>query len=215
MLVSVLIPTRGRPKGLTATIESIIKSATCPKEEYEFLIRTDLDDASMKGWSVKWNDTHDVKVHELCASRLNGYESLNDLYHDIAKLAKGKWCWFMNDDAVIKGDWYRDLLNAPYPSFINARNYGLNQSMYHECPDCGFQIVPNKVWDNLTVRIPGSKKNEHLLDNPPSMDKLPYPLDTGWYIELVKKRGWIEHYLPSVTAQHNRHTDRTLTEERY
>lgn len=96
-LLTVMLPTRGRPIGLKATIDSFLDLADNP-DSVEFIIKLDDDDKpkTILGPNFK----------TLISPRLNGYESLHTFCNQMLYLSMGQWITLGNDDAtMITKDW--------------------------------------------------------------------------------------------------------------
>lgn len=96
MILSVLIPTRGRPDLAVRAAQSVLDHATVG--EVEILFRVDSDDLSGLD---KLLAVQDAKV--IVGPRY-GYAGLNRYYDELAGLAKAPWLFLFNDDCVLRGD---------------------------------------------------------------------------------------------------------------
>lgn len=107
-LVSILIPTRGRPDHLRAAVDSV-HSLASDKSCIEYLFRVDDDDfETIK--VVEWLETL-LPCKKVVAPRGSGYFQMHTMVQDIAKLAEGDWLFLFNDDALFKTqDWDKILL---------------------------------------------------------------------------------------------------------
>ena len=122
MLVSFLIPSRGRPQSLLATLESIIStySYTHPAE---ILIAFDEDDAEslnlietilLKFTDLKNEERGNVLQIKIFTVERMGYHQLHEYYNFLVDKARGHLCWLFNDDAVIIGDKWDIRLENDY-----------------------------------------------------------------------------------------------------
>lgn len=94
-LISVLLPTRGRPESLRSTTEKMYELAEEPGR-VEILIATDPDDKSAlaaglpagrnRVWMAPWR---------------YGYGELHRYYNHLATMATGSWLFLWNDDAMM------------------------------------------------------------------------------------------------------------------
>lgn len=118
-LVSVLLPTRKRPKNLVASMDSLLSLAV-ENKFIEFILRIDNDD----------NETIDV-ANKLCrilpikyiiAQRGSGYQELHNFYNDMARLATGDWLMIFNDDALMNTQGWDQILKNINP--FNHRSFG-------------------------------------------------------------------------------------------
>lgn len=97
-LVSVLIPTRGRPKHLCQAVDSIYSLAV-DKANIEFLFKVDDDDFI----TIQTVDKILTYVHgkRIISPRGNGYKDMHLWVNELAKLAIGDWLFLFNDDATM------------------------------------------------------------------------------------------------------------------
>lgn len=103
MLITVMIPTRGREAGLRATVDSFLMNAAHP-DMVQFIIKIDDDDrtsAILTGPNIK----------TIISPRLHGYESIHTFCNEMLYLATGRWIMLGNDDAtMITKGWDKVLL---------------------------------------------------------------------------------------------------------
>jgi hypothetical protein len=94
--ISVLCPTRCRPRQLRESFESMMDRADRP-HEVEFLAAVDPDDPwlEFQSWTGPsfWIWT---------APERYGYERLHEYYNALARTARGRWLMLWNDDAVMQ-----------------------------------------------------------------------------------------------------------------
>lgn len=106
MLVSFLIPTRGRLSSLIEGIQSIKEKAS-PEAKIEFLVRADEDDAETLAGRNR------IIGEVLVGPRWCGYNSVYRFYNELAAKSIGDWLVLWNDDTFMKTrDWDR-LLPSP------------------------------------------------------------------------------------------------------
>lgn len=100
-LISVMIPSRGRPEGLKNSIKSLLATAT---GNVEIIVRLDSDDPH----------TDLPPGITLMTGPRHGYRYLHRYYNEMAQCAKGQWLMLWNDDAVMteKG-WDREIGQQP------------------------------------------------------------------------------------------------------
>lgn len=112
-LVSVLIPTRGRPKMLCEAIDSLY-SLCNNKSNVEFILRVDADDIETMNVSIKLAESLPVKI--IVAARGAGYLAAHTWYNEMCALASGDWIFIYNDDVLMKSnDWDQIILRIdPY-----------------------------------------------------------------------------------------------------
>lgn len=107
-LVSILIPSRGRPESLYKMIDKAYELAG-DKSLVEFVLRIDLDDQEtiecIDVFPPKW------KIKVCVGERKEGYDSLHEYYQDCANMAIGDWLWIFNDDVeILSENWEQNLL---------------------------------------------------------------------------------------------------------
>lgn len=109
-VISVLIPTRGRPENLRASIDSCYALAAHP-ERVEVIVGADLDDPCLPEIvdiaseydAVLW--VSDVRY---------GYPRLHEYFNGLARRARGAWLIHWNDDSEMRTRGWDDLLcDAP------------------------------------------------------------------------------------------------------
>lgn len=121
-LLSVLLPTRGRPEKLKAAVASCFDTADDPAN-VEVRIRVDDDDEATVGTAFALEreyGLHRVRVGSK-GPRGNGYLDIHLWLGELAKAACGDWLLLFNDDATFsqKG-WDTVLLNAVIPTWHAA-----------------------------------------------------------------------------------------------
>lgn len=91
-MISVLLPTRGRPDGLREAVGSIRRTAAGP---VEILAMADLDDQATQ------QTITDLGLPLYVALERWGYPGLHHYYNRLAEAATGDWMLLWNDDAVM------------------------------------------------------------------------------------------------------------------
>lgn len=114
---SMLLPARGRPQHLRASVESIFRSASSPSD-VEVLVRLDDDDRHLQAelavlraigreQGVEGNITVEVGPRK-------GYRLMMDYWNELAAKAQGDWIYLWNDDIEgITAVWDDLLREAP------------------------------------------------------------------------------------------------------
>ncbi len=140
--VSVLIPSRGRPRKLALAIESILATAAVP-DDIEILVRVDSDDTET---ILNFPGNADAII----GPRYRGYLDADRYWNELAAEAKGRWLVAFNDDALMRAPGW-DLLLSKIPDLyavvFPTDNY--NRS--------SFPIVTRSIyslWGHITV-FPG------------------------------------------------------------
>jgi hypothetical protein len=94
-LISVLLPTRGRPTSVRSTMEGLYELAEVP-DQVEILIATDPDDKSAVDAGLPAG-RNQVWV----APERYGYNRLHHYVNHLAMMATGNWLFLWNDDAIM------------------------------------------------------------------------------------------------------------------
>jgi hypothetical protein len=96
-LVSVLVPTRNRVEMLEKSLRSLIDTADLKLgRQYEIILRH--DDKATQRWLESHPDLWTTFVH---GPRGNGYADLHIMYNEMCLLARGRFLFLWNDDAVM------------------------------------------------------------------------------------------------------------------
>ena len=127
MLVSVLIPTRGRPEKLKQAISSVRDTALNP-QRIEFLLRVDDDDEATLGVL----DTLGPDVKALIGPRGQGYLDIHHHLHAMTQQAKGRWLFVFNDDSI--------MMTKQWDKFLDVRI--VDGDRLEDLGDTGY------VWDD-------------------------------------------------------------------
>jgi len=98
-MISVILPSRGRPAKLQASLQSVVEKATQLKD-LEILVRLDHDD---RDTLFVLDDI--VNVHGetrfIVGPRYEGYPSMAIFWNELARQARGDWLVTFNDDAIM------------------------------------------------------------------------------------------------------------------
>jgi glycosyltransferase involved in cell wall biosynthesis len=140
-LVSVLLPSRGRPEGLCRCIDSLYSLAR-DKSCLEFILK--LDDDDKKTIEVYEKMKGMVNIRAEISPRGKGYLQMHEWVNRLALQAKGDWLIIWNDDAVLAGD---EDIPSGIPGSQNWDDRLLNASFnpdasWHGCPDICSLITP-------------------------------------------------------------------------
>lgn len=103
-LISVIIPSRGRPEGLLQSLKSLQRRAS-GRVRVEYLVKLDHDDWGSIAWLP---ELRDCKV--LLSDKRAGYADLHYFVNDLARLARGKWVWLLNDDSEVLTDGWDEII---------------------------------------------------------------------------------------------------------
>lgn len=138
-MISVLCPTRLRPKGLAETIESLTGTSQGPR--FEVLIAIDPDDGS-------YDPPPHIAINAKCSlkrfitTERYGYRQLHRYYNLLAEQARGDWLLLWNDDARMGTYGWDQIIEAQDPSVV----LGLHNP--HD-PIPAFPAVPKRFVDAL------------------------------------------------------------------
>jgi len=106
-LVSILLPTRGRPQWLRESIDSLYSLAQ-DKSCMEFILKVDDDDKETIETARQLSEILPLKF--IISSKGAGYFDMHHWVNDMSKLATGDWLFLFNDDAVMQTERWDDLL---------------------------------------------------------------------------------------------------------
>lgn len=109
-LVSIMLPTRGRPKWMCEAIDSLY-SLAIDKTLMEFILKIDSDDKETIDVANRLAEVLPMKI--IVSPRGNGYHDMHHWVNDMCAIATGDWLYIFNDDArMITHGWDRMLLEA-------------------------------------------------------------------------------------------------------
>lgn len=109
-LCTVLLPTRGRPKMLCESIDSL-HSLAKDKTLVEFILKIDDDDSATLEILPRLSALLPLKA--IVSPRGNGYHDIHNWVNQMSSLAKGDWLLLWNDDARMKTDgWDQTLMTG-------------------------------------------------------------------------------------------------------
>lgn len=139
-LVSVIIPSRGNPNGLCATIDSFYSLAK-DKSSVEFVLKIDDDDIETVKICEKIKQLIDVKV--VISPRGRGWLDTHEWVNKLALQSKADWLFYAHDDVVLASgtegtdvasgqNWDERLLHASF----------LEEATWHGSYDVCSLIVP-------------------------------------------------------------------------
>lgn len=141
--VSVLVPTRKRPKMMFEALKSLWKTAS-KEGGVEYLIALDDDDQEsidyFKKTIIPYMDKKKIDYEVHVVPRW-GYERLNEYLNYLALKANGAWYLFFNDDARMKSkDWDKTIYKHTGKFRI------LRVKDNHEHPYAIFPIIPHEFY---------------------------------------------------------------------
>lgn len=106
-LVSILMPTRGRPRLLRESVDSLY-SKCVDKSCLEFIFKVDDDDLEVI--EVVKELAKVVPSQVIISPRGAGYYDLHHIVNYLSSLAKGDWLFIFNDDARMLTDGWDQIL---------------------------------------------------------------------------------------------------------
>jgi hypothetical protein len=137
-LISVLLPSRGRPKALAETIGGLLELADKPST-IQVLVAADPDDTATQ------TATLPHQAHVWTAPERYGYPRLNEYVNRLAEQASGDWLMLWNDDARI--------LTAGWDTIVHEQQTGVLWPHSNDIPTCNtFPIWP-KAWTDAIGHV--------------------------------------------------------------
>jgi hypothetical protein len=127
-LISVLLPSRGRPKALTESVGSLLDLADRPGS-IQILVAADPDDEPTLQAELPW------QASIWTAPERYGYPRLHEYVNRLAEQADGDWLMLWNDDAR--------MLTEGWDALIEASPGGVLWPHSNDIPTCNtFPIWP-------------------------------------------------------------------------
>lgn len=134
-LISVLLPSRGRPKALAESVSTLLGLADRPGG-IEIIIAADPDDEPTLQTELPW------QARLWTAPERYGYSRLHEYVNRLAEQADGDWLMLWNDDARI--------LTPGWDTVIEAAPTGVLWPHSNDIPTCNtFPIWPRTWTDRL------------------------------------------------------------------
>ena len=168
--ISILLPTRGRPKPLEQCLRTLLDRAKDPSR-IEVMLAFDNDDTENIAHFVDviqpYLDDLGVEYSAIQFERL-GYMRLNEYLNELAQHSQGSWLFFWNDDAVMKTQDWDQVIRDNAQEF-----YLLRAETNHEHPYAIFPILPKK-W----VEIAGHLSPHQINDA--------WTSQVAWMLDIVK-----------------------------
>jgi hypothetical protein len=130
-LVSILLPTRGRPEALTRSVESLREKAG-DADSIQICYAVDADDEAAA------ETVSELKVRDDCVSYFprHGYGNLHLYVNEVAQLGRGTWLMLWNDDAIMQSYGWDWRIAEFKPRYV------LDCWTNHPPLTCTFPIVP-------------------------------------------------------------------------
>lgn len=180
-LCSIIMPTRSASHAiLLKAVTSFLDAPGTNKDDVEVVCRVHDDDPDR----IKFlTELQLPQVRMVIGPTLDGYRSLGLFVEQAVQAADSKWCWLVDDDVWIEGNWYGHLLGIPTNCAVNAQYYCLGPSIYNNGPSggCVGLIIPTE----LAKSLPGVQ-----------------PPDSHW-LSVIMDKGWKCRQLPGVSYHHD------------
>ena len=170
-LISVILPSRKRLDLLQKTLDSIYSLADSKNDNFEVIIKFDLDDIESLEYIKSWNSER-KGVTFVINDRGLGWLNMVDFVEDMIDLAKGEWILNVNDDMVFLTQDWNTLLEKRLTDF---KFYAPYVNQYH----FAFPVYPKKVKQILGRLAPHNQIDAYLFS-------LFYKLDRIERIDEVK-----------------------------
>jgi hypothetical protein len=176
--ISILLPTRGRPKPLEQCLRTLLDQAKDPSR-IEVMLAFDNDDTENIAHFVSviqpYLDDLGVEYNAIQFQRL-GYTRLNEYLNELARHSQGSWLFFWNDDAVMKTqDWDQAIKDNGQEFYL------LRAETNHEHPYAIFPILPKK-WVELTGHLSPHQINDA------------WTSQVAWMLDIVKNIPVMVHH---------------------
>lgn len=177
MLLSYLLPSRGRPLGLATTLASLE-----PHPFVDVQVRLDEDDAPSLAIAEKLSRPW---IHWHVGKKATCYGDLSLLYQELLRASSADWAMLLNDDMFCTG-------TARFPEWLGL------------VPRAGFLVQPEFHRNNLcdyprdaTGPFPCFPRQQEFLEQP-----LGPCLDSYIYRRLVSDLGWRILFAPALGVVH-------------
>lgn len=184
--IGVLIPTRGRAKGLEESVKSLLELADDPKR-IRILLGPDQDDTETiehgKNVVLPYIESKGASVYMIAFERL-GYLGLAEYYNRLVPYAHSDWFILWNDDARMKTQGW-DTEIRKYDGQFKVLAF----DTHNHHPYSIFPIVPMD-W----VRLLGSVSNHQMIDA--VISHIAYYLDI-----MVRTDIKVDHLRPDVVGE--------------
>ena len=168
--ISILLPTRGRPKPLEQCLRTLLDRAKDPSR-IEVMLAFDNDDAENIACFTEviqpYLDDLGVEYSAIQFERL-GYMRLNEYLNELVRHSQGSWLFFWNDDAVMKTQDWDQVIRDNAQEF-----YLLRAETNHEHPYAIFPILPKK-WVEITGHLSPHQINDA------------WTSQVAWMLDIVK-----------------------------
>lgn len=151
LLVSVLMPTRGRVELARRSIESLLNNCA-DASRVEIIVAYDNDDTASAQYfqSLKWTEliTSFGARNQVLVCEPWGYQGLHRYYTAMARQARGQWFMIWNDDAIMQSQyWDKNLAdNQDFVGLLHMYTANFKPTLTL------FPLIP-RVWLDLFGEI--------------------------------------------------------------
>lgn len=138
-MISVLLPSRGRPEALIESVASLRDNADDP-DRVEVLVAVDADDPATRTAALVSSVTGITTFEER-----HGYSGLYHYVNELARKAMGDWLFLWNDDAR--------MLTAGWDRIVHDQAPAVLWPHSNDIPTCNtFPLWP-KAWTDLIGHV--------------------------------------------------------------
>lgn len=146
-LVSILIPSRGNPTGLSTAIQSLLHFAK-DRSQIEILVKIDDDDTKTLDWCQDLKRKFPFEAY--VGPRGRGYLDIPQYLNLLASKARGDWLFIFCDDVVMATPWWDEiLLNADNTLWTGIDDVAYFQVLTTTTNFPEFFILRRKVFEIL------------------------------------------------------------------
>ena len=138
-MISVILPSRGRPHSLEACVASLLDLADDPAA-VEILVAVDPDNAALY-CSRRWPDQVTIWV----APERFGYLRLHEYFNHLATMASGEWLMIFNDDGLMRTYGWDTIVHAQPPMVL--------WPLANHAPQCALFLAWPKAWTDHTGHV--------------------------------------------------------------
>jgi hypothetical protein len=153
-LISVILPSRKRLALLQKTLDSIYSLADPKNDNFEVIIKFDLDDIASIDFIKSWNSKR-KGITFVINDRGMGWLNMVDFVEDMIDLAKGKWILNVNDDMEFLTQNWNTLLEK---HLVNFKFYAPYVNQYH----FAFPVYPKEIKQILGRLAPHNQIDAYL-----------------------------------------------------
>jgi glycosyltransferase involved in cell wall biosynthesis len=153
-LISVILPTRKRLKGLNDTLHSLFSLADKDNINFEVIVKVDFDDHETIDY-IKGCPNECGNLTFIINSRKQGWLSMVDFVENMIDVSKGKWILNINDDMVFETQDWNTKLEHHLQEF---KIYFVNTNGYRQ----SFPIYPKEIKNILGHISPHNQIDTYL-----------------------------------------------------